>query len=389
MCKKGDKCKDLHPEGLEGSLKQECKFFKEGKCDKGDKCPFIHTKKEEVKQKIFKQVEPKETAVVFTNSSDFIYFDFKTDSWAFGDVYAPGGALLEYFPENCSVVKTTSECQHSRMIVTGGLLNQGFILNWCFGLAFKEDEEGNLALEMSYSDSNMLMPEPRMMHESVILKNGKGESMLVVIGGKTGPTPATSNYSNSVIGMPLKEFNEAVSETCKWQILEPMICARANFGWQVINNQVFVFGGISSKQGHLPQLANPLCEKYDPITNTWQAVEIEGASPLAAFGWTVHEEKLLIVGGTDGEMLQENCWSIDFKAGKASLINSMDIQIAMSKVFTRGNTIYSLGGYGSGGLDYTCKLGQDWEEFKHQHASLNMGISDQERELANMAAVFF
>ena len=52
-------------------------------------------------------------------------------------------------------------------------------------------------------------------------------------------------------------------------------------------------------------MASPICEKYDPIADTWETVEIEGATPLAAFGWTPLKtsSQLLVVGGTDGDLL--------------------------------------------------------------------------------------
>jgi hypothetical protein len=210
---------------------------------------------------------------------------------------------------------------------------------------------------MSFSDLKSVMPEPRMMHESVIIYDKKGQAMLLVLGGKTGPTPAASSYSSSVIGLSLAEFIKGEAITNTWQNLESMICPRANFGCQVINNKVYVFGGISSKSGHQPILANPVCERYDPLTNKWEAVDIQGALPIAAFGWTISDGKMLVVGGTDGEMLQDTVWSLDLEAGQASLLNPMENQIAMSSVFVRGDTLHSIGGYGSGGMDYSCKLG--------------------------------
>lgn len=99
---------------------------------------------------------------------------------------------------------------------------------------------------------------------------------------------------------------------------------RANFAWTVVDNMVYVFGGISDRgpsqeEAHVPQLVSDLCERYDPKLDKWETIKIENAFPLGAFGWTVLDspEKIMIVGGTDGDMLQENTWMIDFKTQKA------------------------------------------------------------------------
>ena len=59
---------------------------------------------------------------------------------------------------------------------------------------------------------------------------------------------------------------------------------------------------------------------YDPKTKAWTVLEIDGATPLACFGstTTVSESELLIVGGTDGDMLQEGSLIVDFKNKKAT-----------------------------------------------------------------------
>jgi N-acetylneuraminic acid mutarotase len=100
-----------------------------------------------------------------------------------------------------------------------------------------------------------------------------------------------------------------------------MKCSRSNFALTVVDNMVYVFGGIQNKgSGHAPIMPSIVAEKYDPIQDKWETVEIAGAQSIGAFGWTTlgSPEKLLIVGGTDGEMLQDTCMIVDFKEGKAT-----------------------------------------------------------------------
>ena len=53
---------------------------------------------------------------------------------------------------------------------------------------------------------------------------------------------------------------------------------------------VYAFGGISGKgtgdAKHHPSVASTIAEKYDPAADAWAAIEVTGALPLAAFGWT-------------------------------------------------------------------------------------------------------
>lgn len=69
-----------------------------------------------------------------------------------------------------------------------------------------------------------------------------------------------------------------------------MNSARANFAHLVLDNIVYAFGGISGKgtgdAKHQPTISSIIAEKYDPAADAWAAIEVAGALPLAAFGWT-------------------------------------------------------------------------------------------------------
>jgi hypothetical protein len=69
-----------------------------------------------------------------------------------------------------------------------------------------------------------------------------------------------------------------------------MNSARANFAHLVLDNMVYAFGGISGKgtgeAKHHPSVASTIAEKYDPVADAWSAIEVSGALPLAAFGWS-------------------------------------------------------------------------------------------------------
>jgi hypothetical protein len=105
------------------------------------------------------------------------------------------------------------------------------------------------------------------MHQSCVVEDENGDPILLVVGGKVGATPIQSKFTNSVIGFNMKEVFAGKPATKTWASLESMHSARANFSLTVVNNQVFVYGGIqcngSGTSSHLPQLSSTICEMYD------------------------------------------------------------------------------------------------------------------------------
>ena len=58
----------------------------------------------------------------------------------------------------------------------------------------------------------------------------------------------------------------------------------------MVDNTVYAFGGISGRgagaENHIPMISNIIAEKYDVNSDAWEEIAIEGAIPVAAFGWT-------------------------------------------------------------------------------------------------------
>jgi N-acetylneuraminic acid mutarotase len=75
-----------------------------------------------------------------------------------------------------------------------------------------------------------------------------------------------------------------------WKVLAEMKSARVNFAHLVLDNCVYAFGGISGRgtgaTQHEPLLSTIIAEKYQPTTDSWEEIEVQGALGLAAFGWT-------------------------------------------------------------------------------------------------------
>lgn len=167
-----------------------------------------------------------------------------------------------------------------------------------------------------------------------------------------------------------------------WHSLEGMSAPRANFALTVLDNMVYVYGGISGtgqgKESHFPTLCQTIAERYNPNMNKWENIEINNAPCLAAFGWTSispNGDKMLIVGGTDGYVIQQETWTIDFKNLTATMGSQFDYQITMNKLIHRAkdNTVYCFGGYNSMGENYKIDLKQkepEWESYERKHSAL-------------------
>ena len=147
----------------------------------------------------------------------------------------------------------------------------------------------------------------------------------MVIGGKIGKMESTSAFTRSVIGFDLffeldprlREKQEDYKDSNKkWIDYEDLICARANFGLIVLDNLVYVFGGISKavlpqkdskSEPYIPVMSGPAVECFNPKLNKWSEIKINNMPSIGAFSWcsisNSNPEKILIVGGTDGEVL--------------------------------------------------------------------------------------
>ena len=153
---------------------------------------------------------------------------------------------------------------------------------------------------------------------------------MLVFGGRLGTDLDHCNFTNTVLGLDLAEVSKGDAPTGSWQGLAPMKCARASFAHLVLDNKVYVFGGIGGSQEEqinesaiiTPVLSSPIAEVYDPIEDTWEEVKLETfyndrkvdtIGGLAAFGWTALKSSLLIVGGTNGDVLTDNIWKVNFK----------------------------------------------------------------------------
>ena len=98
-----------------------------------------------------------------------------------------------------------------------------------------------------------------------------------------------------------------------------MSVERACFSHIVIDNKVYVFGGISGnsqtqKKTHVPIVSEPNTERYDPKLDKWEKIDIKDSPSLGAFSWSkINKNQIFILGGTNGDVMENYSWIIDFK----------------------------------------------------------------------------
>ena len=106
-----------------------------------------------------------------------------------------------------------------------------------------------------------------------------------------------------------EKFDPEYKLNNEWVACAPMQNKRSNFAHCLMDNMVYVFGGISGTdvkaRTHYPVLAALNCERYDPKQDKWQEFEIKHAPCLGAFAWTECDSgQIFISGGTDGYLIQ-------------------------------------------------------------------------------------
>lgn len=86
---------------------------------------------------------PEDTLFVFMGE-EFLYLDYKKDTWAMGDVEYVKGQATFTLPQDAAIVKIDKkmyDCNHSNAIVLGGIDKSGYLLNWAFGIEFFNDKD--------------------------------------------------------------------------------------------------------------------------------------------------------------------------------------------------------------------------------------------------------
>ena len=181
-----------------------------------------------------------------------------------------------------------------------------------------------------------------------------------------------------------------------------MACARSNFAMVPLSNFVYVYGGISGagegSQSHHPNLATEVIERYTIKADKWEVMQIAAAPRLAAFSWSrlntkpghADEAKIVVLGGTNGDIATEEFMIIDFNAETAmQKQTNFEFNTCMgTMLYHEGSEmIYHIGGMGSQGVDYKMKLGDtEWTQLDKNHSVV---LNATGLELMNNSSIYF
>jgi hypothetical protein len=124
------------------------------------------------------------------------------------------------------------------------------------------------------------MPTPRFSFAIVAY-----QSKIYCIGGLVG---RGAPFSSSVTGA-IEVYDSA---TDAWEIKSPMPTPRANFEANVVNDQIYLIGGITGG----PNSAVSTNQVYDPTSEKWETKQ-SMPYPVASFSSTVVGNKIYVLGG--------------------------------------------------------------------------------------------
>jgi len=247
------------------------------------------------------------------------------------------------------------------------------------------------------------LPTPRFMHQAALVRGKNNSWSLLVVGGKS----QARNWLKSVEILDLlpyfksglvskDESGNLVKMTSSWQKCNDMNAARSNFAMIAMSNFVYVYGGImcsgEGEMAHFPMMAEPLIERYAPQTDKWDVIKITQAPALGAFAWAQlgDESKIIILGGSNGDIMTEDFAIIDFK--EETVLNKQtqfEFCTAMGKLCytASSDSVHHIGGLNSEGVDYSLKLGEtEWSPIEHNHSLL---LNANRLELCYNTSVYF
>jgi len=324
----------------------------------------------------------KDTIFVFRGDEMLINNLSNQTGWFVGDVQNG-----QYVPEYCSIAHVDPIVHKTNLI--DGIISGGYIKGiggnknvTSFRLGSVE-QNAVQTFDCTFIQFLPTMHVARYMHQSCIVRGVSGYWSLLLLGGKA----TQSTWQNEVEQLDLYptfhpdkkrknaqgKYEDVVSN---WQVCQPMKSARANFAIQVIKNTVYVFGGVSKNASGdefwRPELTKNVIERYLPEENVWLEMTIPNTPSLAAFSWCVADDKLIILGGSDGNLLNSDFFVVNFVSQTCEFKpTDFDFSTGMGHlVYRKKQTeLQHIGGFNSFGVNYSYKLGSDtWEPLQSCHS---------------------
>ena len=163
-----------------------------------------------------------------------------------------------------------------------------------------------------------------------------------------------------------------------------------------LNNYVYVYGGISGsgegEQAHHPVLASVNVERFTVAGDSWATETINMAPKLAAFSWCQmgDSSSIAIVGGTNGDIMTDETFVIDFTAGTVQQ-SGFEFNTSMGKMcYQQSNrTLFHIGGMNSEGVDYQVAIDNEARKWTENGKNHSLVLNATALEFCNAPSVYF
>lgn len=136
-------------------------------------------------------------------------------------------------------------------------------------------------------------------------------------------------------------------QTDSWIGLAPLSMPRCEFGVAVLDQKVYVVGGIAThvRQGISYRRHENTVERWDPDSNTWSSVE-RMAESRSTLGVVVLAGELYALGGYDGQYYLQSVEKYVPKVKEWQPVASMTKSRSCFATAVLNGTVYAIGGYG-------------------------------------------
>ena len=126
-----------------------------------------------------------------------------------------------------------------------------------------------------------------------------------------------------------------------WEALPPLPSApRTSHAATALGGKLYVFGGVTSRDGQLENLADAWA--FDPAVRTWSALP---PLPVARRAWSavVAGDAILLLGGYTNSF-STDIWAFDPRTGATRRAGTLPHPLADIRVLAIGSALYTAGG---------------------------------------------
>ncbi|TRY83553.1 hypothetical protein DNTS_016263 [Danionella cerebrum] len=180
------------------------------------------------------------------------------------------------------------------------------------------------------------MPEHRLSFQTVLCTRPRcAPKVLLAIGGKAG------------LFATLESMEMYFPQTDSWMALAPLPVPRYEFGVVVLQQKVYVMGGIAThmRQGISYRRHESTVERWDPDSNSWSSLE-RMSECRSTLGVVVLAGEIYALGGYDGQYYLQSVEKYQPKLKEWQPVAPMSKSRSCFATAVLDGMVYAIGGYG-------------------------------------------